>query len=191
MCSGIYKIYCIANNKQYIGSAKDIHKRWIHHKWALRVGKHSNAYLQSTYNKYGIDTFVYTILEECSVDMLLEREQFYLNQIFESGNTFNLALVAGRPLKNRTRPHTEETKKKISESNKGRKPAKDTLKKLSDSHKGKTFTHSEETKRKIGESNKNKERKPISEATRKRMSVARKRYLRKEKQLKANRKEGS
>jgi len=48
------------------------------------------------------------------------------------------------------RKHSEETKNKIRESMKGKKPTKDVLKKLSESHKG--HKHSEETKRKISES---------------------------------------
>ena len=45
--------------------------------------------------------------------------------------------------------HTEETKKKISEANKGQKPTEEAKKKMSESHKGKKF--SEEHKKKLSE----------------------------------------
>ena len=53
--------------------------------------------------------------------------------------------------------HSEETKRKISESHKG-------------------FHHSEETKRKLSEANKGKKRKPHSEEAKRKMSEARKAY---------------
>ena len=40
--SGIYKITCIENHKFYIGSSKDIEKRWRQHKNTLRLNKHVN-----------------------------------------------------------------------------------------------------------------------------------------------------
>jgi len=49
---------------------------------------------------------------------------------------------------------SEETKKKISEANKGRKLSEETKKKISEAHKGKRL--SEETKKKIGEGHRGK-----------------------------------
>jgi len=49
---------------------------------------------------------------------------------------------------------SEETKKKISEANKGRKLSEETKKKISEAHKGKKL--SEETKKKIGEGHRGK-----------------------------------
>lgn len=61
--------------------------------------------------------------------------------------------------------HSEEVRKKISESNKGRKLSKEHKKKLSKSHKGKIL--SEETKKKMSESHKGKS---FSEEHRKKIS---------------------
>jgi len=63
--------------------------------------------------------------------------------------------------KQRERTRSEETRKKISESNKN--PSKETRKKMSEANKGKTL--SEETKRKMSEAKKN-----ISDETRKKIS---------------------
>jgi|AntAceMinimDraft_18_1070375.scaffolds.fasta_scaffold03807_15 group I intron endonuclease len=57
--------------------------------------------------------------------------------------------------------HSEETKRKMSESNKGQKRSEETKKRLSESHKGKITwmkgkKHTEETKKKMSESHKDK-----------------------------------
>ena len=36
MSSGVYKITCKDTNKIYIGSSKDIKKRWYHHVYDLK-----------------------------------------------------------------------------------------------------------------------------------------------------------
>ena len=75
---GVYCIRCKVNNKAYIGSSVDIKKRWNDHKGALRRGKHPNKQLQEDYNKYGADSFLYTILINCKPQMLLKYENMYI-----------------------------------------------------------------------------------------------------------------
>ena len=75
--TGIYKILNKINNKVYIGSATDIRKRWRDHKWYLNHNIHHNSHLQSSWNKYGVEAFEFTILLECSIDELLEKEKEY------------------------------------------------------------------------------------------------------------------
>lgn len=50
--SGIYCIKNKINDKLYIGSSSNIHKRFICHKYALRKDKHHNKPLQHSFNKY-------------------------------------------------------------------------------------------------------------------------------------------
>lgn len=76
---GIYKIENLVNGKRYYGSSKNIDKRWRRHKNQLRSGKHGNYYLQRAWVKYGEDKFSFEIIEECSIETLLEREQYYLD----------------------------------------------------------------------------------------------------------------
>lgn len=82
---GVYKITNIANGKFYVGSSKDIEKRWAQHKNSLNENKHGNMYLQNAWNKYGSKSFKFEIIEECKLDIQFEREQFYLNEL----NPFN------------------------------------------------------------------------------------------------------
>ena len=59
----IYVITNIINDKQYVGQAVVKDKRWRDHRIMLKAGKHRNRHLQASYNKYGKDAFVYTVLE--------------------------------------------------------------------------------------------------------------------------------
>ena len=67
--------------------------------------------------------------------------------------------------------HTEEARKKISESKKGKRhisPSEETKRKISKANKGKHCT--EETKKKISQTLANKKRKPLSEEHKKKIS---------------------
>ena len=45
--SGIYKITNKVDGKFYIGSSKNLHKRWLSHRSELRRNHHCNQHLQS------------------------------------------------------------------------------------------------------------------------------------------------
>lgn len=75
---GIYCITNTVNNKKYIGQSKNIHKRWKVHKSYLNKGKHVNEHLQFVWNKYGEDSFDFSILELCNIDELDEKETSYI-----------------------------------------------------------------------------------------------------------------
>lgn len=110
MASGIYQIRNILNSKVYIGSTQNFTQREKRHFERLVRNGHANPKLQSAFNKYGADNFVFEVIEECSIPNLLVREQHYLDQLdFESN--YNLALVAGSPM--RGRKHSDETKIKL------------------------------------------------------------------------------
>ena len=67
---------------------------------------------------------------------------------------------------------SEETRKKLSEVNKGKKLTEETKRKISEAKKGKH--RSEETKRKISEAKKGKKRLPFTEETKRKISEANK-----------------
>lgn len=80
LTTGVYKITNIHNNKFYIGSTSESFlKRWNHHINALRRKTHKNIHLQNAFNKYGEESFKFEILETCSKELCLQREQVYLN----------------------------------------------------------------------------------------------------------------
>jgi len=78
MTCGIYRIFNTTTNKSYIGSSINIEKRWKSHLLSLRNLSHRNRHLQHSYNLYGIKSFSFSILEETTKDMILEREKYWM-----------------------------------------------------------------------------------------------------------------
>lgn len=111
--AGIYVIQNIINNKLYIGSSNNIHKRKISHFGNLRRNKHNNRKLQYSFNKYGEENFVFCLIESIdNLDNLLIREQLWIDFF---NPEFNIIPFADR------REFSDETKKRLSESHKGNK----------------------------------------------------------------------
>lgn len=78
MTCGIYLISC--NGKPYIGQSINIEKRWYEHLRKLKSHKHNNPIIQRIYNKHGIQSLTFQILQVCSKNMLKELEQHWCNQ---------------------------------------------------------------------------------------------------------------
>lgn len=136
MKSGIYRITCLSNGKCYIGSSCDIRRRKLEHVNALKRGKHYNAYLQKAWDKYGESSFVFSIIEYCSVPDLIPKEQSYFNSMGNNKRAcFNLSFIAGRV------EITPEVRRKMSVSQGGNKNSLG-------------YRHSLETRRKMSESRK-------------------------------------
>lgn len=136
MKSGIYKIENTVNGKVYIGSSKYVKGRIEWHERELNKKTHGNSYLQKTWDKYGKNCFKFEVIENCSIDLLIEREQYWMDyyQSYDSGRGYNLVPKAGSNLGFR---HSEKSKKKMSLSltgntcRLGTKASEETRKKLS------------------------------------------------------------
>ncbi len=106
-------------------------------------------------NKYGIDNFEFIVIETCTKSKLIEREQFYIDTLNPSYNLRKFAesnlghkwteeqkqrhsevhkgipssrkgIKTGKPAWNNGIPQTEQTKKKLSEVQKGRRNSPNT-----------------------------------------------------------------
>lgn len=147
---GIYCIECVKTHLKYIGQTyENFYRRWIFHKWSLKNNRHSNTYLQNSYNKYGSENFKFYTIESFDIyckdtirkETLDELEKYYIEKYntFECG--FNLTTGGERCT---MRPLSEEAKRKIGEKNKinmlGKKHSEETKKLMSISHKGKPKT---------------------------------------------------
>jgi group I intron endonuclease len=142
--SGIYMFKNLINDKHYIGSAVDLSNRLKFYYSNLSMEnklKDSQSYIYNAILKYGHANFSLSILEYCSPEKCLEREDYYLSSF---PHEYNILDKAGSSLGHQ---HYDETKKIMSDAKKGHKHSEETKKIMSDVHKGKT--HSEETKNKI------------------------------------------
>lgn len=74
--SGVYKIINTVTNECYVGSSKDVKRRWGNHKCPSRWKQYPNSKLYIDFQQYGLDKFIFEILEE--TDNLKEREQYYI-----------------------------------------------------------------------------------------------------------------
>lgn len=98
--SGIYKIICLKNNKFYIGSSLNIDRRLKAHKKLLNQNKHTNKYLQNSWNKYGEQNFKFEIIETIhDTAQLLIREQWWLDNTncYERKIGFNVSVDVFAP----------------------------------------------------------------------------------------------
>jgi group I intron endonuclease len=78
--SGVYIIKSkIKPKRVYIGSSKNIGKRWGGHLAMLKYTGHYNKELQKHYDKYGENDLEFLILQGCEKSKLKAVEQFYID----------------------------------------------------------------------------------------------------------------
>ena len=142
--AGIYCLKNIQNGKLYVGSSVHLKRRLQDHYNRLKRNAHHSPYLQASFNKYGVDSFQFNLLEITASDKTIEREQYWMDLLQPA---YNVSHIAGKPTL------TDSIKKKISEALTGRT--------LSEEHRIKCGlanlgnTHTEETKQAIREANSN------------------------------------
>ena len=82
---GIYKI-TNPEGKVYVGKSRDIEKRFTQYK---RFELKKQPILHQSFKKYGWFHHNFEILEECSEDIVLEKERYYINEYKQSGMVLN------------------------------------------------------------------------------------------------------
>jgi group I intron endonuclease len=117
---GIYKITS-PSGRVYIGQSIDIERRFRHYK---RMICKEQIKIYNSLLKYGVDTHIFEVLELCETEQLNNRERHYQDLYDSVANGLNLLYVKSEHFNG---GHSEESKKKISDSLKGRK--------LSEEHK--------------------------------------------------------
>lgn len=93
--TGIYGIVNTATGKWYVGQAEDIERRWAKHLYELRTGTHHSEKLQRSYEKHREDAFLFFVLEECPVDLLDDREVFWIAEKNSFSNGYNMTSGGG------------------------------------------------------------------------------------------------
>lgn len=130
MKSGIYIIKNTLNNNIYVGSSQNIKKRFYTHLNKLERNVHANKKLQNSFNKNGKNTFKFLVIENVSVDLLIEREQYYIDNLKPYYN------IRKKANSNRGILASDATREKMSISHKRRYKNNPKLKsKVSEFHK--------------------------------------------------------
>ena len=127
--SAVYKITNTITGDFYIGSSKDVKRRWANHKWPSAWNKQPNSPLYKDMQKYGVDKFVFEILEEVEVEQLKEKEQEFIEKLKP---TYNNIRANGWDFERRKETQKEyqksekykECKKEYNKSDKGKETHK-------------------------------------------------------------------
>lgn len=109
--SGIYKIYCITEDKYYIGQSIDVLNRLEQHKRELIKGEHINSKLQNAFNSYGENNFVFEKIKNVEEQFLNVMEGYFIDFYDSVNNGYNM-----QNINTRVRPHDKhklEYEKKI------------------------------------------------------------------------------
>jgi group I intron endonuclease len=158
---GIYKITSPLG-KIYIGQSKNIDFRFSIYK---KLKCKSQLRIYNSFIKYGVDKHIFETIEECTFDLLNERERYwqeFYNVLGKNGLNCNLVST-----KNSPKILSEESKSKISNSLIGFKHTEESKKKIIKSLIGRCV--SETTRHKISEANKNRK---VSNETKQKISQA-------------------
>ena len=115
--SGIYKWTNLNNGKRYIGSAINLSNRLSDYysttymEYALNIG---NSSIYNAILKYGHSNFSLIILEYCSPEQCIQREDFYIST---EKHEYNILDKAGSWLDHK---HSDKTKQIMSDNRKGK-----------------------------------------------------------------------
>ena len=84
---GIYEITNTITGDFYIGSSKNIKKRWRTHEKPSTWNEHPNNPMYLDMQKYGVEKFVFEILAEVEEDKLKEMEQQFIETLKPTYNS--------------------------------------------------------------------------------------------------------
>lgn len=90
--TGIYKITNQINQKVYIGQAQDIQRRWRNHRTDAKNCTKPEILKNPLYQdikKYGIDNFIFEIIEICSLKELDDKEKYWISYYDSFNNGYN------------------------------------------------------------------------------------------------------
>ena len=127
--SGVYALVHRRSGGAYVGSARQITKRWGEHVGLLNSGRHHAPRLQDLWLLDGPGAFAFVVLEQCVVEALVEREREWIG-------AFESILNASRSV----RPHTDAWRARVSATKMGHTVSEATRAKISAAHRAKWAT---------------------------------------------------
>lgn len=137
--SAVYKITNTVTNDFYIGSSKDVKKRWTAHKSPSRWNENQNISLYKDMQKYGVDKFDFQILANVESEHLKETEQQFIETLKPTYNSYK---ANGIDSEKRRKTHNKAIRK-YRQTEKGKEHTKEYDKKYRNqlcSYNGETIT---------------------------------------------------
>jgi group I intron endonuclease len=116
---GIYAISGVCDQRAYVGSSNDLRRRLEReHIRALESNSHYNQPLQTAWNAFGGQNFVFVILEPVTdVTKLQEREAEHLRNQIEKGAAYNVSSSTSPGA--RGKKFSKETRERMSKAKRG------------------------------------------------------------------------
>ena len=109
--SAVYKIINTITGDFYIGSSKNVKKRWADHKIPSALKKCPNNPLYLDMKKYGVDKFEFKILAEVEIGQLKEAEQWFIETLKPTYNNYNASGQNVEKYKKHKKEYMKEYKK--------------------------------------------------------------------------------
>lgn len=93
MKGSIYKITNDINDKVYVGKTLlSIEERFKKHKQDCQRTRCEKRPLYNAMNKYGVEHFQISLIEECPIEILSEREKYWIKELDTYHNGYNATL---------------------------------------------------------------------------------------------------
>lgn len=162
--SGVYCFTNLTNGKSYIGSSIDLRGRMYDYYNVKYLSTHTSMPICMALLKYGYSGFSLEILEYCAREDCVSRENYYFALLEPEyniakhasapmlGRNHTIATKAKISLLRTGVFRSAETRKQISDGLLGRIQSEETKRKISETKKGKKKKTSDETKKKISAS---------------------------------------
>lgn len=87
---GIYKITNIITKDAYIGQSIQIEERFKEHKNPTNWKREKNKKLYQNFLNFGLNNFTFEVLEECEIQKLNEKEQYWISYYNTYPNQYNM-----------------------------------------------------------------------------------------------------
>ena len=91
--SAVYKIVNTVTGDSYVGSSRNVFRRWLEHKRPYNWKRYSNMSLYQDFQKYGLDKFRFQILAPVMPEYLKQVEQEFIDLLHP---TYNSIYAKGR-----------------------------------------------------------------------------------------------
>ena len=127
--SAVYKIVNTVTGDFYIGSSRNVKRRWAVHKCPSVWKQHPNNPMYKDMQKYGVESFSFQILVPVLPEYLTQVEQEFIEMLNPTYNNNNA--------KGWDTEQYKETNRKYKQSEKGKKAIRKANRKYQQSEKGK------------------------------------------------------